>query len=47
MVDALRRQIAYKAKKIRRTIKSLKSLATKLIPAVTPALVIDTYASQL
>ena len=45
--DALRRQIAYKAKKIRRTIKSLKSLATKLTPVATPAPVLPTHASQL
>ena len=46
-MDALRRQIVQKAKKICPTIKRCKSLATKLIPAATPALVIDPHASQL
>ena len=45
--DALRRQIGKKAKKICPTIKRRKSLATKLILAATPALVISPYASQL
>ena len=43
----MRRQIAYTAKKIRRTIKSLKSFATKLTPVATPAPVLCTHASQL
>ena len=47
VADALRRQIGKKAKKICPTIKRRKSLATKLIPAATPALVISPYASQL
>ena len=39
--------MGYKAKKIRCTIKSLKSLATKLTPVATPAPVLCTHASQL